>query len=130
MAEIELKNGDKVVLYRKDPAFPNIEINTVLTVGDASFRRFVWVKDNNRLGFLIFRHCLRHLRKTDVGAKVVIIPTNALVFHHGFDFGDVVTIIDEHRKWDDGVVLSRAVGGKYGLTQWLHPSIFKLAKEQ
>lgn len=128
MSRIKCKAGDKVVLYRKDGVFPNVPIGTVFTMvhcGDGTFAQLNF-KDNN-YWFLPRTH-LRHLRKTDKGARVVIIRADGLPFWHGFNINSVVTITGVKSKWKDEDIYEARDDHEY--PQWLHPSQFKLAKEQ
>lgn len=129
MSRIKCKAGDKVVLYRKDGCYPHLKVGEdIFTIedGDLPFPTAHRESDN-------FYHCLRstsirHLRKTDKGAKVVIIRADGLPFWHGFNINSVVTITGVKSKCKDEDIYAARDDHKY--LQWLHPSQFKLAKEQ
>lgn len=129
MARIKCKDGDKVVLYRKDDCYPHLKVGEdIFTIvnGDLPFPTAHRESDN-------FYHCLRstsirHLRKTDKGAKVIVIRADGLPFWHGFNIDSLVTLTGIKTKWKGEDIYEARDDHEY--PQWLHPSQFKLAKEQ
>lgn len=130
MSRIKCKAGDKVVLYRKDDCYPNLKVGEdIFTIvdGDLPFPTAHRESDN-------FYHCLRstsirHLRKTDKGAKVVVVGNpKGEPLYHAFPNGAIVSITGEVTEYR-GEYAYRAVDSQ-GMKQWILPSQFKLAKEQ
>ena len=126
MSRIKCKDGDKVVLYRKDPCYPHLDVGTILTI-EVSDMPYPYSTYNGRQ-YVLKRTSLRHLRKTDAGAKVVIVQPDFYLFWHGFAVGKVVTIDGETSHFN-GSEIYKAVD-EDGAWQWLDTSHFKLAKEQ
>lgn len=128
MSRIKCKAGDKVVLYRKDDVFNNVPLGTVFTVlhcGDGPFAQLSHKDYDFRF---IPRTHLRHLRKTDAGAKVVIVVRGPQPLFHTFADGLVGTITGETLPLEGETVYRILAAGSW--KQYLLPSQFKLAKEQ
>ncbi len=133
MSRIECKAGDKVVLYRKDDCYPHLKVGEdIFTIvnGDLPFPvgRIAGDKSEYPQNYCLKPTSLSHLRKTDKGARVVIIRADGLPFWHRFNINSVVTITGVKSKWKGEDIYDARDDHEY--TQWLHPSQFKLAKEQ
>lgn len=131
MSRIKCKDGDNVVLYRKDDCYPHIKVGEdIFTIvnGDLPFPPARREGDKFDYYYCLMATSLRHLRKTDKGAKVVVIRADGLPFWHGFNINSVVTITGVKSKWKDEDIYEARDDHEY--PQWLHPSQFKLAKEQ
>ena len=134
MSRIKCKAGDKVVLYRKDDCYPHLKVGEdIFTIvdGDLPFPlgRIAGDKGKYPQNYCFKPTSIRHLRKTDKGAKVVIVRNpQGEPLYHAFEDGAVVSITDEKTEYR-GEYAYRAVDSQ-GMKQWILPSQFKLAKEQ